>query len=63
MKFKTKKDMKHSELNGFENYGEIPKGEICEVMFFERFPAIFYNGKAVCDPDSQMAKDYFEQID
>lgn len=62
MKFKAKKDVKFSELSGFENYVMIPKGEICEVMIFERSPAIFYNGKAVCDPDSQMAKDYFDEV-
>lgn len=63
MKFKARKDISCSKLNGFENYGMVPNGGICEVMIFEKCPAIFYNGKAVCDPDSQMAKDYFEQTD
>lgn len=63
MKFIAKKDIRHSELDGFENYGMIPSGTICKVAIFERSPAIFYNGKAVCDPDSKMAEDCFEKID
>ena len=63
MKFITKKDVKYSELNGFEDYGMIPSRTICEVAIFERSPAIFYNRKAVCDPDSKMAEDCFEKID
>lgn len=63
MKFRAKKDIKYSELSGFEDYGMIPKGTVCEVMIFERSPAIFYNGKAVCDPDSKMAEECFEKKD
>lgn len=62
MKYRAKKDIKFSEDSGFEDYGVIPKGTICEVMIFERSPSIFYNGKAVCDPDSQMANDCFEEM-
>lgn len=63
MKFITKKDIRHSELNGFEDYGMIPSGTICKVAIFERSTAIFYNGKAVCDLDSKTAEDCFEKID
>ncbi len=62
MKFKAKKDMKFSEDSGWEDYGTIPKGTVCESDSFDRFLAIFYKGKAVCDVDSQMANDYFEEM-
>ncbi len=62
MKFKAKKDIKSSEYSGWEDYGIIPKGTICGEGAFDRFPAIFYNGKAVCDVDSDMQKECFEEV-
>lgn len=62
MKYRAKKDIEFSKDSGFEDYGAIPKGTVCEVMIFERSPAIFYSGKAVCDPDSKMAEECFREV-
>lgn len=62
MKYRAKKDIKFSENSGWEDYGTIPKGTICESDSFDRFLAIFYEGKAVCDVDSQMQLDCFEEV-
>ncbi len=60
MKYRAIKEIQSAK--GFEYQGAIHEGEICEVKMFERFPTIFYKGKAICDIDSQMCKDYFEGV-
>lgn len=41
----------------------IPFGAVCDVGDFERLPAIFYKGVAICDVDSLMAKEYFAEVE
>ena len=62
MRYRAKRDIEHTKDDGWEDYGFIPKGSICEAGLFERCLAILYKGKAVCDIDSQMAKDCFEEV-
>lgn len=61
MKFKAIREVS-SKLCGWEFFETIPQGAICEVRNYMRIPAIFYKGKAVCDIDSQMCKEYFEEV-
>lgn len=61
MKFKAKREVSN-KLRGWDFFETIPQGTICEVKNYMRSPAIFYKGKAVCDTDSQMCKDYFEEV-
>lgn len=62
MKFKTIKEVPES-VERWEESETIPKGVICETKIFDRVETISYKGKLICDADSEMAKDYFEQID
>ena len=62
MKYRAKKDIPKG-VKGYEDFGEIKKSDICEVDIYERVKTLKFNGKWVCDFDSQMANDYFEQID
>lgn len=61
MMYRAKKDIPKS-VKGYEDFGEIKKGNICNVGIFEGVRTLNFNGKWVCDFDSQMAKDYFEEV-
>ena len=60
MKFIAVKPMRYPESGGIEDYGHIPKGTVCETAVVEGYEAILYQGKAVCDVDSEMVGEYFE---
>lgn len=62
MKFRAKKDIPKS-IKGYEDFGEIRKGDVCTVGIYEGVRTLIFNDKWVCDFDSQMAKDYFEVIE
>ena len=62
MKYRAKRDIDYSKDNGWEDYEFIPKGSICEVGIFERCLEILYKEKAVCDVDSQMERECFEEV-
>lgn len=62
MKFITVKPMRYSESGGIEDYGYIPKGTVCETAIVEGCEAILHEGKAVCDVDSGMAREYFREV-
>lgn len=61
MKFRAIKEVP-SSIERWEESETIPKDAICETTMFDRVETILYKGKLICDADSQMAKDYFEQI-
>ena len=63
MKFRCIKEVPSCVGLDFEKMNKIPVGEICDVAEFERLPAIFYKGVAICDVDSPMAKDYFVEVE
>lgn len=59
------KDIINSKIiEGWEDYGVIPKDTLCEVKEYGLFECltIFFNNKAVCDIDSPMAIKYFDKI-
>lgn len=60
-RFKTIKELPNTE-KGWEEFETIPKETICEAPIWNGSETIEYKGKKVCDTDSQMAKDYFEEI-
>ncbi len=61
MEYKSIKEVPSTE-ESWEDFETIPKGAICEVKDWDRAPTIFYKGKAICDVDSEMCKDYFEKV-
>lgn len=61
MKYMAKKDIPKS-VKGYEDFGEIKKGDICTVGIFEGVKTLAFNDKWVCDFDSQMSEDYFEEV-
>lgn len=60
--YKAKMDLDKKVNGGYEDYGVIPKGSTCFLSAWEGGIVISYNGKAICDPDSNMAKTCFEKV-
>lgn len=60
-RYKATKEVLNTE-KGWEEFETIPKGAICEAPIWNGSETIEYKGKKVCDIDSKMAKDYFEEI-
>ena len=61
MKYRAKKDIP-KEIEKWEEIDFIPKGTICECVPWHGIDTICYKGKAICDADSDMEKDYFEVV-
>lgn len=62
-KYRLIKDLNNEETWKFEKGNTVlKKGIICDVQNWNRVLTIMFNGKAICDLDSEMAKDYFEQV-
>lgn len=61
MSYRTVKELPCTE-EGWEDFETIPKGMVCEAERWNGDLVIKYTGKAVCDPDSGMGKEYFTEI-
>ena len=61
MKYKTVKDIP-KDVEKWEEIGFIPKGTVCECVLWHGIDTICLGEKAICDADSEMAKDYFEVV-
>lgn len=61
MKLRAKKNIPMS-VKGYENFGEIKKGDIGAVGIYEGARTLVFNDKWVCDIDSPMAEEYFEEV-
>lgn len=62
-KYRLIKDLNNEETWEFEKGNTVlKKGIICYIQNWDRVLTIMFDGKAICDLDSEMAKDYFEQI-
>lgn len=59
--FKVIKEIPSTE-EGWEDFETIPVGAICETRYWHGSDVIEYNGKKICDTESEMAKDFFEEI-
>lgn len=65
------KDCRHlckNEINDYEveklweDFETVPVGTICKVRYWCGSDVIEYKGKKICDTDSEMAKNYFEEV-
>ncbi len=57
------KDLRTEETWEYDKENTFFKeGVICYVQNWHRLPTIMFEGKAICDLDSRMAKDYFEKV-
>lgn len=63
LKFITVKPMRYPESGGIEDYDYIPKGTVCDTVIVEGCEAVLHHGKAVCDVDSWMAREYFREVE
>lgn len=62
-KYRLTKDLNDEETWEFDKGNTILKeGIICYVKNWDRVLTIMFEGKAICDLDSEMAKDYFEKV-
>ncbi len=62
-KYRLIKDLDNEETWEFDKGNTILKeGIICYVQNWDRVLTIMFDGKAICDLDSEMAKDYFEKV-
>lgn len=62
-KYKLIKDLCTEETWEFGKENTLLKeGIICDVQDWNRSPTIMFEGKAICDLDSRMAKEYFEKV-
>ncbi|MCM1223440.1 MAG: hypothetical protein NC548_54225 [Lachnospiraceae bacterium] len=62
MKYKAKRDIDYSKDDGWEDYGIVPCGEMCETDILYGIDVITYKGIPICDIDSEMTKDCFEEV-
>lgn len=60
-KFVVVKEILSTE-EGWEEHETIPVGTTCEAHYWNGSDVIEYQGKKICDVDSEMAKDYFKEI-
>ncbi len=62
MKYRAKRTLEYRKDDGLEDYGIIECGALCDTDIFDRCEVISYQGNAVCDIDSKMAEDCFEEV-
>lgn len=60
-KYKTIKDLS-STIECWDEHETIPVNTVCNVKYWEGSDTICYKDKFICDVDSEMAKEYFEEI-
>ena len=60
-RFKAIKEVP-STIEGWDEFETIPEGTICEAPCWNGISVIEYKGKLVCDVESKLAKEYFEEI-
>ena len=56
------KDCRHLCKNEINDFETVPVGTICKVRYWCGSDVIEYKGKKICDTDSEMAKNYFEEV-
>ena len=62
-KYRLIKDLNNEETWEFDKENTFLKeGIICDVQNWNRVLTIMFEGKAICDLDSEMAKDYFVKV-
>lgn len=62
-KYRLIKDLDNEETWEFDKGNTVLKeGIICDVQNWDRVLTIMFEGKAICDLDTEMAKDYFVKV-
>lgn len=64
MKFKANRQLEFSKDEGWADYGIIPKETLCDSKPWGigGYNTIFYNGIPVCDVESELGKECFDEI-
>lgn len=64
MKFRANRNLEFLKDGGWEDYGTIPEGALCEARqwWVGGYEAIFYKGTPVCDVNSGLGKSAFDKV-